>query len=771
MNSLKKIYIKNIKKIILTLTLTINFFSCGDKASFHMNSNAGNNNGHRRRYGHRHRHGKRTTVFGFLNDKFYEEKKTQPIKNLKNVAEISNLSYEDKEKLKKALNVKFNKKLSELSYINPINFNNIKTYNINNRKKFIKELSLDLNDIYSKQFLLFINLDNKQIIKIKVSDLKNNLKQIDEFIKAIYPPEKSKKNKYPLLVLHTSIDAFYENYFPNREDDFGIYFNDGDDEMDEEYHCPNQQIQGINHINGVKGGENDEIFLFDSNLDNQHDEYRPDVDTVAAYIKQEQQRLFDAILAPDFDDIYAPSDDNILIEEEKQNKGKKINNNQTTLDDGNDEQDEYEYDEQKEGHIEEIDNKKIIFPREYKNIGPVFSYGKDWGKDWEEEMEPKYKHLKEEVLNNKFAPITEKTWNGILKKCSKILKGEFSSKRKNRWAKLLRDNKIHMKHLVALKLYTDFDLLQREFRKSFRAPWNKNLERLQAFYWWRKALKETFTKFTHIQSLLHQPDTLFHGVNSIMCIDQYDGIYFGPCSTTTDLHVARSFAGKNGMILVIRPERNPRSTKFRVLDISWISDYPDEREYLLLDHKILIETWILSSDYDQYYHFYHNTLTKRKVINAPIGHLSYAKQKKIGRQLTKLKTLIDEVEIKPKKNDQPKLFDVSKKKKPMRKFKQNIEFKKDSLKDNEKIDLLVWMFEFALSYKYGKTKPTKYDQSLNANIQHVMKQIHTMQVPPKIVTEFMEELRRKYEKELSAYFIRSVLNEFFINTYVPLDAA
>merc|ERR1712154_453037 len=174
--------------------------------------------------------------------------------------------------------------------------------------------------------------------------------------------------------------------------------------------------------------------------------------------------------------------------------------------------------ERKEGFTADRDGKTYIYPKEYKNIGPVFSYGKNWSDD----IRPKYDHLKEEVLNNKYAPITEKTWNGILKKCNKILKGEFSSKRKNRWSKLLRDNKIGMKHLVALKLYTDFDLLQREFRKSFRAPYNKTKERLEAFYHWREALQETFLKFSLIpSSSLNQPSTLFHGINSLMCLDQY----------------------------------------------------------------------------------------------------------------------------------------------------------------------------------------------------------------------------------------------------------
>ena len=320
-----------------------------------------------------------------------------------------------------------------------------------------------------------------------------------------------------------------------------------------------------------------------------------------------------------------------------------------------------------------------------------------------------------------------------------------------------------MKHLVALKLYTDFDLLQREFRKSFRAPYNKTIERLRAFYHWRKALQETFKKFTNIKHQMRQPPQLYHGINSIMCLDQYKGTYYGPCSTTTDLHVARSFAGKNGMILVIKPcteiGQGKQQTDYKVLDISWISDYPDEREYLLFDHKIEIETWILSSDYDQFYHYYHNTLAKNKLLRGPCGHRSYQEQLKIPKFLTKLKFLTTEVKIIPNHNNNSK----------QNKIKQNVDFGKEGLPKQEKIELLIWIFNFAKEYKYSQKRPSKYDQSLNANIQHVMKQIHEVCVPPNIVVEFMQQLRLTSQETLSAYYIRNVLNEFFLNSYFPLD--
>ena len=80
-----------------------------------------------------------------------------------------------------------------------------------------------------------------------------------------------------------------------------------------------------------------------------------------------------------------------------------------------------------------------------------------------------------------------------------------------------------MKHLVALKLYTDFDLLQRELRKSYRSPYNEDIERLRSFYHWIKVLKSTFKRFSNVKHAMKQPKRLYHGVNSFMFIDQFEG--------------------------------------------------------------------------------------------------------------------------------------------------------------------------------------------------------------------------------------------------------
>ncbi|MCP3659975.1 MAG: hypothetical protein GY830_06525, partial [Bacteroidetes bacterium] len=342
----------------------------------------------------------------------------------------------------------------------------------------------------------------------------------------------------------------------------------------------------------------------------------------------------------------------------------------------------------------EIDgNERIVLPLGYKNIGPLYTFGVD-----NISPEREYKHLKDEILNNKYAPLTEKTWKGICKKCEKVLKGGFISKRKNVWSKKLRDNNIRTRHLVALKLYTDYDHLQKEFRKSFRKTYNKEGKRSQSFYWWRKALIESYEKLNIMFMNIPYPINLFHGVNQIMGIEQYDNIYYGPFSTTSNLNVARTFAGKRGMILQIKPEAFVPSAIYKdmnkiycpkdinlikgwlkndknyiniisktfdlenkintiiacyyhktpgVLDVSWISDYPDEIEYLMFNASIELRTWILSSDYDQHYHYYRALFKKNlKKLKAPSGHLSYENQIKVLPRLKKLKACIEKVNIK-----------------------------------------------------------------------------------------------------------------------------
>eukprot|EP01084_Bolivina_argentea_P051182 94152_1 len=153
-----------------------------------------------------------------------------------------------------------------------------------------------------------------------------------------------------------------------------------------------------------------------------------------------------------------------------------------------------------------FDDTRYILAKEYTNIGPVFEYGKNWP----DHVTEKYANLKEEVLKNIYAKLTANQWNTVLRKCQTIKNGNPTRKITHPKGEGENTNIQHLKleHIVALKLYTDFDLLQREFKKTFRT---NEPERMREFYHWRNVLQDTFDTINNqMVSKPYQPNILFH---------------------------------------------------------------------------------------------------------------------------------------------------------------------------------------------------------------------------------------------------------------------
>merc|ERR1712092_3226 len=64
----------------------------------------------------------------------------------------------------------------------------------------------------------------------------------------------------------------------------------------------------------------------------------------------------------------------------------------------------------------------------------------------------------------------------------------------------------------------------------------------------------------------------------IISASQY--AFYGPLSTTSSYHVARSFATSKGMVLKIN-SMYPRLKHCNAFDASCLSDYPEEKEWLV----------------------------------------------------------------------------------------------------------------------------------------------------------------------------------------------
>eukprot|EP01084_Bolivina_argentea_P000060 112_1 len=173
-----------------------------------------------------------------------------------------------------------------------------------------------------------------------------------------------------------------------------------------------------------------------------------------------------------------------------------------------------------------------------------------------------------------------------------------------------RRTSFSMRQIVALKLYTDFDQLQREFRMCFREKnENDRIKRQKQFFFWNNLL-ENACKKSH--------DTvakkLYHGINDgKLYASCFSGTYYGPVSTTTDLTVAKGFAGDHGQILELYPSFGAKG-----LNVSWLSNFPDENEVLYMNVSFQISDIIKISPANYTYEneFKHNDYLEHKKISS-----------------------------------------------------------------------------------------------------------------------------------------------------------
>eukprot|EP01084_Bolivina_argentea_P026866 49953_1 len=233
-----------------------------------------------------------------------------------------------------------------------------------------------------------------------------------------------------------------------------------------------------------------------------------------------------------------------------------------------------------------------------------------------EHLKPIFANFKQEVLQNKFCPLSKANWNLMYRK-SKVFYQSFArqnikttnpgnfkmSDSVEEWGK---GEEIKLDEICKMKLYTDFDKLQYELKKSFRFEnivemfhklsvtyENKQLKfqkldkykkrelekRLRHFYHWRIGLLIVLNKYG--KKIDKNYMVLYHGINAKMIIHRpASPTFYGPLSTTPSYHVAKAFATTKGMVLTLT-SLFPRIGLCNAFNASLISDYPEEQEYLI----------------------------------------------------------------------------------------------------------------------------------------------------------------------------------------------
>ena len=202
------------------------------------------------------------------------------------------------------------------------------------------------------------------------------------------------------------------------------------------------------------------------------------------------------------------------------------------------------------------------------------------------------------MLNNREAPLTPDQWNQTLRK-AQVFNNSFARKKirsqspssfedkvMGHHASWKKDEQIKLKDIQILKLYTDFDSLQKALKKCLRFNCivdilafnridddevNPNDDRcdrsscrrryekacdvprekrrkleylLSDFHHWKGSLMIILTKFSQ---KVDKDMTLYHGVDTKMIIAANKTLsFYGPLSTTSSEHIAKTFATAKG---------------------------------------------------------------------------------------------------------------------------------------------------------------------------------------------------------------------------------
>ena len=156
-----------------------------------------------------------------------------------------------------------------------------------------------------------------------------------------------------------------------------------------------------------------------------------------------------------------------------------------------------------------------------------------------------------------------------------------------------QDDYIKMKHIMSLILYCDFTEYCTSFSSTFRkismTETMEDVKMRNSAYWHQsKSFREAVECFGALspEATDYMPDDMqpvsgpfFSGLNCVLAIPEFSLRLKSPTSTSVHIEVSLKFASKTGIIIQLNnPGTHMSSTLLPILDVSWLSRYPDEDE-------------------------------------------------------------------------------------------------------------------------------------------------------------------------------------------------
>eukprot|EP01084_Bolivina_argentea_P010940 20427_1 len=246
----------------------------------------------------------------------------------------------------------------------------------------------------------------------------------------------------------------------------------------------------------------------------------------------------------------------------------------------------YKYDDKKESKIDGLQK----FVAQYGNPDDAIS------------VRGKFPSLKEELIGNSVSTININQFNLEYKKTNIYYNSHYCKKkyRPFEWEDLgVYIHDIPFDCLLSLVIYCNYDMLQMKLSSTYR---NIDTETHDEFYNMGKYLSLAVNGFGDSDRGISinkvNVKQFYHGVGEKLRLKHY-GIKWGislngPVSTSSSFEVATHFTNDcKGLVIVFG---NNDSGEPSCFDVSWLSDYPSEKEYLFLQMNGFLRTNIAITD-------------------------------------------------------------------------------------------------------------------------------------------------------------------------------
>ena len=206
-------------------------------------------------------------------------------------------------------------------------------------------------------------------------------------------------------------------------------------------------------------------------------------------------------------------------------------------------------------------------------------------------MKPKYESLKQELTNNRHHRISEEQFNELRQICQQYLVLDLKANdigRGNEICCIRAGSSITIAHLIAMKLYTDFDDTQREFKRHCRRLYKGEsvesvMERNQEIAIWCRLMREYIMFWGKTMT---KKQVFYCGLSARLVLSSTHQRFECPLSTTGSFDVAQQFSDDlTGAILMLKRA----NAKTRCLDVSAISGFSNEDERLFMGSTLKIK--------------------------------------------------------------------------------------------------------------------------------------------------------------------------------------